>query len=157
MISTVVFIFPFMWQLISLHLKSVSVAQSYYEITSNAYLAFIRNYVIGIGPWKDTIVPTKDNYLEQPTDLVARAHALNLQVTDLIRQLHISPWLHKYYPWCGRQMTDAVNHNNIAGASVHFQKWEFILALQLPSRPLCRIRILAQWDRCRWAVHWFYW
>ncbi|KAJ1294603.1 hypothetical protein BS78_01G157600 [Paspalum vaginatum] len=54
--------------------------QSYYEITSNVYLAFIRNYVIGIGPWKDTIVPPKDNVLGQPTDLVARAHALNLQV-----------------------------------------------------------------------------
>jgi len=43
-------------------------------------------------------------------------------VTDLIRQLHISPLLHEYYPSCGRQMTDAVNHYNIAGAPVHFQK-----------------------------------
>lgn len=62
----------------------VSVLQSYYEITSDAYLAFIRKYVIGIGPWKDTIVPPKGNILGTPTDLVARAHALNLQVTDLI-------------------------------------------------------------------------
>ncbi|KAL6885834.1 hypothetical protein ACP4OV_010095 [Aristida adscensionis] len=54
--------------------------QSYSQITSNAYLEFIRNYVIGIGPWKDTIVPPKDNVLGQCTDLVARAHALNLQV-----------------------------------------------------------------------------
>jgi glycerophosphoryl diester phosphodiesterase len=64
--------------------KSVPAVQSYYEITSNSYLAFIKTYVVGTGPWKDTIVPPnpKDNCLGQPTDLVARAHALNLQVTD---------------------------------------------------------------------------
>jgi glycerophosphoryl diester phosphodiesterase len=60
----------------------VNIPQSYYEITSDAYLAFIKNYVIGIGPWKDTIVLPKDNYLGQLTDLVARAHALDLQVID---------------------------------------------------------------------------
>lgn len=54
--------------------------QTYNEITSDSYLAFIRKYVIGIGPWKDTVVPPKDNYLGSPTDLIARAHALNLQV-----------------------------------------------------------------------------
>ncbi|KAF8674485.1 hypothetical protein HU200_048321 [Digitaria exilis] len=53
---------------------------SYYEITSDSYLAFIRATFVGIGPSKDSIVPPKDNYLGQPTDLVARAHALNLQV-----------------------------------------------------------------------------
>ncbi|VAH02915.1 unnamed protein product [Triticum turgidum subsp. durum] len=53
--------------------------QSYYEITSNGYLAFIRKYVIGIGPWKDTIIPPMNNHLGPATDLVARAHALNLQ------------------------------------------------------------------------------
>lgn len=63
--------------------KSISNVQSYYEITSNGYLAFIRKYVVGIGPWKDTIVPPKNNYLGPPTDLVARAHALNLQVSDV--------------------------------------------------------------------------
>ena len=35
---------------------------------------------MGIGPWKDTIVYVSENYLQLPTDLVARAHALNLQV-----------------------------------------------------------------------------
>ncbi|KAJ4792379.1 Glycerophosphodiester phosphodiesterase [Rhynchospora pubera] len=54
--------------------------QSYWEITSDSYLQFIRNYVVGIGPWKDTIVPAVNNYLTTPTDLVARAHAHNLQV-----------------------------------------------------------------------------
>ncbi|WOL15461.1 glycerophosphodiester phosphodiesterase GDPD6 isoform X3 [Canna indica] len=54
--------------------------QSYWEITSDSYLEYIRNYVIGIGPWKDTIVPTQNNYLTTPSDLVDRAHAHNLQV-----------------------------------------------------------------------------
>ncbi|XP_057479121.1 glycerophosphodiester phosphodiesterase GDPD6-like isoform X1 [Actinidia eriantha] len=54
--------------------------QSYWEITSDAYLNFIKEYVVGIGPWKDTVVPVVNNYLQTPTDLVARAHACNLQV-----------------------------------------------------------------------------
>ncbi|PNT72903.1 hypothetical protein BRADI_2g50710v3 [Brachypodium distachyon] len=54
--------------------------QSYWEITSDDYLAYISNYVVGLGPWKDTVVPTANNYLMAPTDLVARAHAHNLQV-----------------------------------------------------------------------------
>lgn len=54
--------------------------QSYSEITSNGYLTFIRNYVIGIGPWKDTVISAVGNHLGHLTDLVARAHALNLQV-----------------------------------------------------------------------------
>ncbi|WVZ59798.1 hypothetical protein U9M48_009896, partial [Paspalum notatum var. saurae] len=73
------FLFPIMWTPL-FSLKSVCILQSYDEITSDGYLAFIRKYVIGIGPWKDSVVPPKDNYLGPPTDLVARAHALNLQV-----------------------------------------------------------------------------
>ena len=54
--------------------------QSYWEITSDPYLDYIKSYVVGIGPWKDTVVPVINNYLQEPTDLVARAHAHNLQV-----------------------------------------------------------------------------
>lgn len=54
--------------------------QSYAEITSDSYFNFIKDYVIAIGPWKDTTVPVNHNYLETPTDLVARAHSYNLQV-----------------------------------------------------------------------------
>uniref|UniRef100_K3XG83 glycerophosphodiester phosphodiesterase n=3 Tax=Setaria TaxID=4554 RepID=K3XG83_SETIT len=54
--------------------------QSYWEITSDDYLAYIGKYVVGLGPWKDTIVPAAGNYLMPPSDLVARAHAHNLQV-----------------------------------------------------------------------------
>ncbi|CAL5083939.1 unnamed protein product [Urochloa decumbens] len=55
--------------------------QSYDEITSGEYLDYMAKYVVGIGPWKDTVVPpTKDNRLATPTDLVAMAHARGLQV-----------------------------------------------------------------------------
>lgn len=57
------------------------VAQTYAEITSDEYLKFISKYVVGLGPWKDTIVPPNEkNYLATPTDLIKRAHAHNLQV-----------------------------------------------------------------------------
>lgn len=57
------------------------VCQSYAEITSDSYFNFIKDYVVAIGPWKDTVVPVVDHkYLETPTDLVARAHSYNLQV-----------------------------------------------------------------------------
>ncbi|XP_010416257.1 PREDICTED: glycerophosphodiester phosphodiesterase GDPD5-like isoform X2 [Camelina sativa] len=54
--------------------------QTYAEITSDAYFNYIKQYVVGIGPWKDTIVPVNNNYMLAPTDLVKRAHAHNLQV-----------------------------------------------------------------------------
>uniref|UniRef100_A0A8I6WHV1 glycerophosphodiester phosphodiesterase n=2 Tax=Hordeum vulgare subsp. vulgare TaxID=112509 RepID=A0A8I6WHV1_HORVV len=55
--------------------------QSYEEITSDEYLDYMREYVVGIGPWKDTVVPpTRDNKLATPTDMVAMAHARGLQV-----------------------------------------------------------------------------
>ncbi|KAL3529678.1 hypothetical protein ACH5RR_009000, partial [Cinchona calisaya] len=54
--------------------------QSYWEITSDKYLNFIKDYVVGIGPWKDTIIYVSENYMQSPTDLVARAHAYKLQV-----------------------------------------------------------------------------
>lgn len=55
--------------------------QSFWEITSDSYLDYIKKYVVGIGPWKDTLVPPNSrNYLKPPTDLVARAHTHGLQV-----------------------------------------------------------------------------
>ncbi|CAF1788857.1 unnamed protein product, partial [Brassica oleracea] len=54
--------------------------KTYAEITSDKYLDYIKPYVVGIGPWKDTIVPVDNNRLTTPTDLVARAHSRNLQV-----------------------------------------------------------------------------
>ncbi|CAG7903513.1 unnamed protein product [Brassica rapa] len=54
--------------------------QTYAEITSDVYFNYIKQYVVGIGPWKDTVVPVNNNYIQAPTDLVKRAHAHNLQV-----------------------------------------------------------------------------
>jgi len=104
--------------------------QSYYEITSNAYLAFIRNYVIGIGPWKDTIVPPKDNYLGQPTDLVARAHALNLQVhpytfrnenSYLHFNFHQDPYA-EYEYWLNEIGVDGL-FTDFTGSLHKYQEW----------------------------------
>ncbi|KAF0907207.1 hypothetical protein E2562_015716 [Oryza meyeriana var. granulata] len=61
--------------------RTEDTSQSYDEITSDEYLDYIREYIVGVGPWKDTVVPpTMDNKLAAPTDLVARAHARGLQV-----------------------------------------------------------------------------
>lgn len=57
--------------------------QSYWEITSESYFEYIKEYVVGIGPWKDTVVPPHNNYLSTATDLVAKAHAYDLQVRFL--------------------------------------------------------------------------
>lgn len=54
--------------------------QTYSEITSNEYFEYIKQYVVGIGPWKDSVVPIENNYLQAPTDLVDRAHAHGLKV-----------------------------------------------------------------------------
>lgn len=64
--------------------------QSYWEITSDKYFAYIKQYVVGIGPWKDTIAPVVNNYVVNPTDLVARAHAHNLQVHFLFKACFLS-------------------------------------------------------------------
>ncbi|XP_051126928.1 glycerophosphodiester phosphodiesterase GDPD5-like isoform X4 [Andrographis paniculata] len=54
--------------------------QSYWEITSDEYFDYIKDYVVGIGPWKDTVVTTSNNYTLTRTNLVDRAHNHNLQV-----------------------------------------------------------------------------
>lgn len=71
--------------------------QSYWDITSDDYLAYISNYVVGLGPWKDTVVPAAKNYTMAPTDLVARAHAHNLQVWYLFIFFTVT-W-NSMFPW----------------------------------------------------------
>jgi glycerophosphoryl diester phosphodiesterase len=54
---------------------------SYARMLSNEGLARIAEYAAGIGPEKSLIIPRDGaNNLAAPTDLVARAHAANLQV-----------------------------------------------------------------------------
>ncbi|KAK1273727.1 hypothetical protein QJS04_geneDACA007997 [Acorus gramineus] len=58
----------------------IDLQQMYDEITSCAYLDYINKYIVGIGQWKDTVVPPKDRHLTTPTDLIAKAHSCDLQV-----------------------------------------------------------------------------
>lgn len=51
------------------------------DMTTDAGLQDIAAYATGVGPWKDTILPTKDDgYIGPSTGLVQRIQALNMQV-----------------------------------------------------------------------------
>ncbi|XP_058180753.1 glycerophosphodiester phosphodiesterase GDPD6-like isoform X2 [Rhododendron vialii] len=104
--------------------------QSYWEITSDAYFNYIKNYVVGIGPWKDTIVPVMNNYLQTPTDLVARAHASNLQVHPytfrdenvfLHFDFHQDPY-NEFEYWVNKMGVDGL-FTDFTGSLHQFQEW----------------------------------
>ncbi|KDP31354.1 hypothetical protein JCGZ_11730 [Jatropha curcas] len=104
--------------------------QSYWEITSDAYLDYIKEYVVGIGPWKDTIVPVVSNYLQTPTDLVARAHARDLQVHPytyrneakfLHFDFHQDPYA-EYDYWLNKIGVDGL-FTDFTGSLHNFQEW----------------------------------
>lgn len=104
--------------------------QSYWEITSDGYLDFIKEYVVGIGPWKDTIVPVANNYMQAPSDLVARAHALDLQVHPYTfrnenKFLHFNfsedPYIEFDY-WINKVGVDGL-FTDFTGSLHNFQEW----------------------------------
>ncbi|XP_015883124.3 glycerophosphodiester phosphodiesterase GDPD6 isoform X1 [Ziziphus jujuba] len=104
--------------------------QTYWEITSDHYFDFINKYVVGIGPWKDTVVPVVKNYLQKPTDLVARAHAHNLQVHPYTYRnensfLHFNfsqdPYA-EYHYWLNTIGVDGL-FTDFTGSLHNFQKW----------------------------------
>ncbi|CAN4099404.1 unnamed protein product [Withania somnifera] len=104
--------------------------QSYWEITSDDYLDYIKEYVVGIGPWKDTIVPSSNNYLQTPSDLVARAHARNLQVHPYTfrnenKFLHFNfsedPY-NEYDYWINKIRVDGL-FTDFTGSLHHYQEW----------------------------------
>ncbi|XP_052489966.1 glycerophosphodiester phosphodiesterase GDPD5 isoform X2 [Gossypium raimondii] len=104
--------------------------QSYWEITSDPYLDYIKEYVVGIGPWKDTVVPVKNNYLQPPTDLVARAHAQDLQVHPytyrnenmfLHLDFHQDPYV-EYDYWLNKIGVDGL-FTDFTGSLHNFQEW----------------------------------
>ncbi|MCD7473589.1 Glycerophosphodiester phosphodiesterase domain-containing protein 5 [Datura stramonium] len=104
--------------------------QSYWEITSDDYLDYIKEYVVGIGPWKDTIVPCSNNYLQTPSDLVARAHARNLQVHPYTfrnenKFLHFNfsedPY-NEYDYWINKIGVDGL-FTDFTGSLHHYQEW----------------------------------
>ncbi|KAF5181421.1 Glycerophosphodiester phosphodiesterase [Thalictrum thalictroides] len=104
--------------------------QSYEEITSDSYLDYIKEYVVGIGPWKDTIVPVVNNYMATPTDLVSRAHARNLQVHPytyrnenkfLHYDFHEDPYA-EYDYWLNQVKVDGL-FTDFTGSLHQFQEW----------------------------------
>ncbi|KAJ6804708.1 putative glycerophosphodiester phosphodiesterase GDPD6 [Iris pallida] len=104
--------------------------QSYWEITSDSYLEYIRDYVVGIGPWKDTIVPLENNYLAPPSDLVAKAHAHDLQVHPytyrnenqfLHLNFHQDPYA-EYDYWINKVGVDGL-FTDFTGSLHQYQEW----------------------------------
>ncbi|PWA62084.1 PLC-like phosphodiesterases superfamily protein [Artemisia annua] len=104
--------------------------QTYAEITSDHYFDYIKEYVVGIGPWKDTIVPVKDNYILTPTDLVSRAHTHNLQVHPYTfrnenKYLHFNfcedPYM-EYDYWINTIGVDGL-FTDFTGSLHHYQEW----------------------------------
>ncbi|GAB2223748.1 hypothetical protein Droror1_Dr00004488 [Drosera rotundifolia] len=105
--------------------------QTYEEITSDKYFDYISQYVVSIGPWKDTIVPVKaNNHLQQPTDLIARAHAHNLQVHPYTYRLE-NQFLHfdfhqdaykEYDYWINKMGVDGL-FTDFTGSLHQYQEW----------------------------------
>ncbi|XP_078430172.1 glycerophosphodiester phosphodiesterase GDPD6-like isoform X1 [Wolffia australiana] len=104
--------------------------QSYWEITSESYFEYIKEYVHGIGPWKDTVVPPHDNYLTTATDLVARAHAYDLQVHPytyrnenqfLHLDFHQDPYA-EYEFWINQVGVDGL-FTDFTGSLHKYQQW----------------------------------
>ncbi|KAA8541042.1 hypothetical protein F0562_025005 [Nyssa sinensis] len=111
--------------------------QSYWEITSDSYFDFIKDYVVGIGPWKDTLVaPQTNNYLQTPSDLVARAHARNLEVHPYTFRnensfLHLNfnqdPYI-EYDYWINKIGIDGL-FTDFTGSLHNYQEWTSPLSL----------------------------
>ncbi|XP_062156435.1 glycerophosphodiester phosphodiesterase GDPD6-like [Alnus glutinosa] len=111
--------------------------QTYYELTSDSYLDFLSNYVLGIGPWKDTIVFPTNNYLDAATDLVARAHAHGLQVhpytfrnenSFLHFDFHQDPF-NEYDYWINKIGVDGL-FTDFTGSLHTYQEWASPLSSQ---------------------------
>ncbi|KMS97803.1 hypothetical protein BVRB_5g123650 [Beta vulgaris subsp. vulgaris] len=104
--------------------------QTYAEITSDSYLDYIKQYVVGIGPWKDTLVPVVNNYMQAPSDLVARAHARDLQVHPytyrnenqfLHFDFHQDPYI-EYDYWINKIGVDGL-FTDFTGSLHNYQEW----------------------------------
>ncbi|THF94742.1 hypothetical protein TEA_009339 [Camellia sinensis var. sinensis] len=110
--------------------------QSFSEITSDAYFNFIKDYVVGIGPWKDNLVPVVNNYLQKPTDIVAKAHACNLQVHPYTFRsenmfLHLNfkqdPFV-EYDYWINKIGVDGL-FTDFTGSLHEYQEWNTPLSV----------------------------
>ncbi|CAN8239751.1 unnamed protein product [Cochlearia groenlandica] len=121
--------------------------QTYAEITSDDYFCYIKKYVVGIGPWKDTIVPVMNKYIQAPTDLVKRAHAHNLQVHPYTYR-NENEYLHfnfsqdpykEYAYWINEIGVDGL-FTDFTGSLHNFQEW----TSPLPGNSKSRRQLLSQ-------------
>ncbi|KAM7267804.1 hypothetical protein ACFE04_009970 [Oxalis oulophora] len=119
--------------------------QSYSEITSDRYLDYIKEYVVGIGPWKDTIVPVVDGYCQTPTDLVARAHAHDLQVhpytyrnENLFLHLNFNQDPYEEYDYWFKTIGVDGLFTDFTGSLHHYQQWATPLSKEDDSREVLR-------------------
>ncbi|KAL8150630.1 hypothetical protein V2J09_020438 [Rumex salicifolius] len=104
--------------------------QTYQEITSDTYFTYIKQFVVGIGPWKDTVVPVLNNDLQVPTDLVERAHVHGLQVHPytyrnenkyLHYDFHQDPY-NEYDYWIRKIGVDGL-FTDFTGSLHNYQEW----------------------------------
>ncbi|XP_021761483.1 glycerophosphodiester phosphodiesterase GDPD6-like isoform X2 [Chenopodium quinoa] len=104
--------------------------QTYLEVTSDAYFDYIKKYAVGIGPGKDTVVPAVNNHLQPPSDLVARAHAHDLQVHPYTFRneyqyihfdFHQDPYI-EFDFWINKMGKDGL-FTDFTGSLHDFQEW----------------------------------
>ncbi|KAF3785826.1 hypothetical protein EJ110_NYTH26967 [Nymphaea thermarum] len=88
------------------------------------------NNMVDIGPWKDTVVPPIENRLTTATDLVAKAHAHDLQVHPytyrnkfmfLHLNFHQDPY-GEYDFWINKIGIDGL-FSDFTGSLHNFQDW----------------------------------
>ncbi|CAL5441906.1 unnamed protein product [Camellia sinensis] len=124
--------------------------QSFSEITSDAYFNFIKDYVVGIGPWKDNLVPVVNNYLQTPTDIVAKAHACNLQVHPYTFRsenmfLHLNfkqdPFV-EYDYWINKIGVDGL-FTDFTGSLHEYQEWNTPLSVNHEDKSSTLLRKIA--------------
>ncbi|CAO2818479.1 unnamed protein product [Amaranthus hypochondriacus] len=104
--------------------------QTLWDVTSDTYFDYIKNYVVGIGPWKDVVVPTVNNHMQSPSDLVVRAHAHNLQVHPYTfrnenQYLHFEFYQDPYQEfefWINKMKVDGL-FTDFTGSLHSFQEW----------------------------------
>ncbi|KAF2312865.1 hypothetical protein GH714_040919 [Hevea brasiliensis] len=83
--------------------------QSYWEITSDAYLDYIKDYVVGIGPWKDTVVPVVHPYTYRNEEMFLHFN------------FHQDPY-EEYDYWINKIGVDGL-FTDFTGSLHNFQEW----------------------------------
>ncbi|KAF3785827.1 hypothetical protein EJ110_NYTH26970 [Nymphaea thermarum] len=94
--------------------------QSYSEITSDAYFDYIKQYVVGIRPWKDTFVPPIENHMITATDLL-HPYTYRNEFMFLHFNFHHDPYA-EYGYWINKIGIDGL-FTDFTGNLRNFQDW----------------------------------